>query len=356
MVQAPSNQPPRPTFAISLNGAPVDTDLAMSISKVVVEDGLDFPGMFTLELASKQTPLGTVPWTDDPRLALGAQVEISMGWDDVRDSLMVGEISALEPDFNKSEAHTLVVRGFDLRHRLNRTRRTRSFVGLKDSDIAAQICSQVGVAVQAEDSGVTHDYVVQANQTDLEFLLQRARRMQYELVMSGEVMLFRQVGNAGSTVATLELGDHELLEFQPRMSLLPLTGLAVVGWDQKQKQVIIASAATGAEVSKMEGEQSGALVAGALLGTEVETLIRIPVTSQAEADQIAVGRFNAAVLDFIRGNGRALGRTDLRAGNVIHLGGLGTRFSGQYYVTSVVHSYSSGSGYYTDFRAVRNAS
>lgn len=356
MVQASSNQPPRPTFAVSLNGAPVGTELSMWITNVVVEDGLDLPGMFTIELISKQTRSGPVPWTDEPRLALGAQVEISMGWDDVRQSLMVGEITALEPNFVKHEAPTLVVRGFDRRHRLNRTRRTRSFVGQKDSDIATQIGSQAGIAVQATDSGVTHDYIVQANQTDLEFLLQRARRMQYELAMSGEVMLFRPVANAGSTVVTLELGDHELLEFQPRMSLLPLTGLAVVGWDQKEKQIITASAATGDEVSKMEGSQSGALVAGALLGTEVETLIRTPVASQAEADQMAVGRFNQAVLDFIRGDGRVLGRTDLRAGNVIRLSELGTRFSGQYYVTSVVHSYSSGSGYYTDFRAQRNAS
>jgi phage protein D len=356
MVQAPSNQPPRPTFAVSLNGAPVGTDLSMWITSVVVEDELDIPGMFTIELISKQTLDGPVPWTDDPRLVLGAEVEISLGWDDVLESLMVGEITALEPNFVKDQAPKLVVRGFDRRHRLNRTRRTRSFVGQKDSDIVAQIASQVGIAVQATDSGVTHEYVVQASQTDLEFLQQRARRMRYELAMSGEVMLFRPAANAGSTVATLELGDDELLDFQPRMSLLPLTGVTVVGWDQKEKQIITASAGSGAEVSKMEGTQSGATVAEALLGSEVETLIRTPVASQAEADQIAVGRFNEAVLDFIRGEGRALGRTDLRAGNVIRLSGLGARFSGQYYLTSVTHYYSSGSGYYTDFRAQRNAS
>ena len=35
---------------------------------------------------------------------------------------------------------------------------------------------------------------------------------------------------------------------------------------------------------------------------------------------------------------------------------LGTRFSGQYYVTSAVHRYTRRDGYITDFRVRRNAS
>ena len=41
---------------------------------------------------------------------------------------------------------------------------------------------------------------------------------------------------------------------------------------------------------------------------------------------------------------------------VIGLDDLGTRFSGEYYVTSVVHSFSRHEGYLTDFQVRRNAS
>jgi uncharacterized protein len=344
-----------PSFGMKLNGEPLVADMAMWIVNLTVEDELGLPGMFTLELISKQKKNVPAPWTDEPRLSLGTQVEISLGYGDERESLIVGEITALEPTFSIGGPPTLVVRGFDGRHRLNRTRRTRSFVEQKDSDIVEQIGAKAGLLVAAIDSGVRHAYVLQSDQTDLEFLQERARRMRFELAMDGEVLLFRPVANADSAVVTLTLSG-DLFEFRPRMSFVPLTEVKVLGWDPKEKQAITASARVSDEVSTMAGTQSAAQVAEALLTTQIEMVVRSPVASQAEADQIAIARFNAAALDFIRGEGRARGRTDLRAGTVIRIDDLGKRFGGQYYVTSVVHRYSRRDGYLTDFRVQRNAS
>jgi len=154
---------------------------------------------------------------------------------------------------------------------------------------------------------------------------------------------------------TLTLGD-DLLDFRPRMSLVPLTELRLLGWDPKEKQAIVASTSAGSEVGTMGGARSAAQHAEAVLGEMVETLTRASVASQAEADQMVVGRFNAAALEFICGEGRTRGRTDVCAGCVIRLDDLGERFSGEYFVTSVVHRYSRRDGYRTDFRVRRNAS
>lgn len=355
MVQAARNQPLVPSFAIKLNGTPLIADMSMWIANVVVEDEIGLPSMFTLELISKQQKNTAIPWTDEPRLAIGTEVEISMGYGDRRESLILGEITALEPTFSIAGPPTLLVRGFDMRHRLNRTRRTRSFTDQKDSDIATQIGSDAGVSIEPTDSGVTHAYVLQADQTDLEFLQERAQRMQYEMVMERDILLFRPVGNAGSTVLTLTLND-DLFEFRPRLSFVPLSEVTVLGWDPKQKQPITASATSGDEVSTMAGVQSAARLAEDLLVKQVETVARTPVMSQAEADQIAVAQLNNASLDLIRGDGRVRGRTDVRAGRVIRLDDLGARFSGEYYVTAAVHRYSRRDGYITDFRAHRSAS
>lgn len=355
MVQAPRNQPLVPSFDVKLNGTALVADMALWIANVVIEEDLVLPSMFTLELVSKQQRNGATPWTDEPRLAIGTTVEIGMGYAEQRESLLLGEITALEPTFSIAGPPTLLVRGFDLRHRLNRTRRTRSFVGQKDSDIATQIGSDAGVSVEATDSGVTHAYVLQADQTDLEFLRERARRMRYELAMKRDVLLFRPVANAGATTVTLSVSD-DLLEFRPRMSLVALTSVSVRGWNPKEKQPITASATRGDEVSTMAGRESAAKVAETLLATQVETVVRAPLASQAEADQLAAARFNEAALEFVRGDGRVRGRTDVRAGRVIRLNDLGTRFSGDYYVTAAVHRYSRRDGYLTDFRAQRNAS
>ena len=355
MAHASRTEPLVPSFAVQLNGRPLGTDMALWIVNVTVEDDLDVPSMFTLELISKSDERTTTPWTDDARLTLGATIEISMGYGDDRESLIIGEVTALEPVFSIAGPPTLIVRGYDKRHRLNGVRRTRGFSGRTDKTIADEICAPLHVEIASTDNGVTHEYVLQTNQTDLEFLRERAHRCRFELAMDGETLLFRPVGSAAASAVTLALSD-DLLDFRPRLSLVPTTSVRVFGWDAKGKQTFTSTVNAGAEVSKMAGDQSASEQTFLALGDAQEAIVRVPVATQAEADQLAADRFNAASLDFIRAEGLARGRTDIRAGRVIHLDELGTRFSGDYYVTSAVHRFSRRDGYLTDFRVRRNAS
>src|SRR5262249_51751111 len=161
--------------------------------------------------------------TDDDRLALGTAVEISFGYGDDRSPVFAGEITALEPTFSIAGSPTLTVRGYDKRHRLNGTPRTHSYVDKTDANIAEQICGLRNVPLQATDSGVRHAYVLQADQTDFDFLKQRAERIHFELAMDERGTLnFRPVASATSSELSLTLGD-DLLEFRPRMALVPLT-------------------------------------------------------------------------------------------------------------------------------------
>lgn len=354
MAHARADQPLVPSFGVKVNGQPLVADVGLWIVRVVVEDDLDLPSMFTLEMVSREDVDASTPWTDDPRFELGVAVEVSFGYGDDREALITGEITALEPTFDVGGPPALLVRGYDRRHRLNTTRRTRSFVDQKDSDIASQLAAEAGLPADTIDSTVTHPYVLQADQTDLEFLRERAGRIHFELLMDGETLHFRPVASDAPSVVTLTL-DDDLLDFRPRLSLVPVSEIAVRSWDPRAKQAIVASAASGSEVSTMGGRRSAARQAEDVVGAAVEPVVRTAVVSQAEADQIAVGRFNAASLDFIRGTGRARGRTDVRAGRVVRLDGLGTRFSGEYYVTSAVHHWSQRDGYVTDFRVRRNA-
>jgi phage protein D len=59
-------------------------------------------------------------------------------------------------------------------------------------------------------------------------------------------------------------------------------------------------------------------------------------------------------VDFITGEGTAIGNTDIRAGEVVELNGLGKRFSGLYYITSSTHEVGP-KGYRTRFTVGRSA-
>jgi phage protein D len=268
---------------------------------------------------------------------------------------MIGEITGLEPEYVVDRLPSVIVRGYDRRHRLQRGRKTRTFLAQKDSDIAAQVAKEATLKADVEDSKVIHDYVMQANQTDLEFLQERAGRIQYEVVVIDKTLQFRPVKNNQSEVMTLVIGEH-LLDFYPRLSMVQqICEVSVRGWNPKEKKQILSAADVGFESAEMGGSKSGPQLNQAF-GPMKDLLAMRPAMTQAEADQIAKAALSQKALSLIEGEGTCLGRTDLRSGKVIKITDVGRRFSGQYYVTNAIHRYTAQGGYRTQFQVRRNAS
>jgi phage protein D len=344
----------RPAFAISIDGTALPLATMLSLSAISVDEDAGVPSMFTLELTGGDGDDET-GWIDGDQFAVGAAVTIALGHGEDLGDLIDGEVTALEPVFARGRRPRLTVRGYDRRHRLLRGRRTRSFVQQKDSDIAATIAGEAGLSAETEDSEVVHDYLLQANQTDLEFLDGRARRIEYELVVAGRTLHFRPVQNQQGETLTLTLQD-DLLEFAPRLSTMgQFSALELRGWSAKDRQAIVATAGSGDAVSTMGGSDSGAALTEAAFGASTLLIGDQPVLNQAEADQLARACFNRGLLRLIRGDGICRGRADLHPGQVIRIDGIGTRFSGQYYVSATCHRYAPDQPYRTHFTVARNA-
>ena len=355
MPNANSTQRLAPEFRVRINGADPPLRAVTDLITATVHEDVGAPGMFTLQLINWDMTNLEVTWADDDLFAEGNQVEIQMGYVDNLETLMIGEITGLEPEFSADEVPKLTVRGYDRRHRLLRDRKTRSFTQVKDSDIASQIAGELGLTARVEDSGVTLDYALQHNQTDMEFLQERAWRIGYEVAVDDRALYFGPHRNTESEVLTLAR-DVDLIEFYPRSTVLNQVGqMAVRGWNPKDKAAIVGRAGTGDETTTMDGSTTGPTAADDAFGQASAASVDRPVFSQAEADQIALGLFNGMALAHIRGEGVCIGRADLRAGTVIRMEGLGRRFSGLYYVTSATHRYSPARGYHTAFIVRRNA-
>ena len=343
-------------FEIIINGTPLVVEIKSHINGVIVDDHIDMPGMFLFELTDSEARGEETPLIDDSDLfSLGNAVEIKMGYTDELETLIIGEITGLEPDFVSNGMPVLKVRGYDRSHRLLRGRKTRTFVDQKDSDIVEKIASDAGLTAEVENSNVSHPYVVQSNQTDMAFLKNRAKRIQYEIAVEDKVLFFRPVSNAESEVATLIM-NNDLTEFYPRFSSIrQVSNVSIRSWDPKEKKTILGQAGTGDQVSNMDGQDSGADLADGAFGTATGAVGDSPVMTQAEADQLAKATFNNTLLSLIQAEGSCLGRTDLRSGRTIKIKGIGNRFSGAYYITSVIHQYSPRHGYVSNFTAKRNA-
>lgn len=326
------------------------------ITSVTVEDDLGLPGAFSFELVELEAREGKSTWLDDEQpFALGGRVEIQLGYSDKLATVIAGEITALEPSFDVNSAPVLTVRGYDLRHRLQRNTRTRSYQDVSDSEVVKQIGDAVGVTIDTESSSVKHEYLLQANQNDLDFVQSRADNIDYELVMVAGKLRFRPAAYDAGASATLSVGgDLQELFLSLNLATQP-SNIEVRAWSVKNKAVLVGQAASGSEKSRMGGKSSAAAQAEKAFGTADGRIVATPAASQQEVDASAAARFARAGLTLISAEGRCFGRNDLHAGSVVEIAGAGKRYSGLYYLYSVRHRYDPVRGYETRFQGRRNA-
>lgn len=343
-----------PAISVSVNAAALTRPVLDDLLEVTVQDDIDAPSMATLTLATWNEDELEFTWVDDSRFDPGGALSVSLGYDD---SLLInvfsGEITGVELELEPGSSPKLIVRALDHRHRLLRGTHTRSFQNMKDSDIASQIAQINALSPSVVDSKVKLDYVLQHEQPDLEFLKQRADAIGYEVAVDEKTLFFRPRQLKASPDVTLTSGK-DLIDFNARLSARSQVGeIRVRGWDPAQKTAIVAKAKAGQETAMAPA--GGLKAADGAFGKAVVSIVGRPLSSQAEADQFALGQLENLALGYIVGDGTCFGQPALRAGSVVEVADAGKRFSGPYYVTQARHTYAPQRGYRTSFTVRRNA-
>jgi|SoiMethySBSTD1v2_1073268.scaffolds.fasta_scaffold325558_2 uncharacterized protein len=343
-----------PSFKIFTAGSELPIETALDVYEVKVSDYVEGAGMFTITFNNWNSDRQEFKSIGVSQMTEGTEVEVKAGFNDGVKSLLIGEVTALEPEFTENQAPMLKVHGYDRLHRFRRGRKTRSFLQMKDSDIAQKIAGELQLRADTEDTQITHDYVLQSNQSDIDFLLERARRIDFEVIVKDKTLFFHKAANDKSKVISIEYG-LTLKTFYPRLSTMKQVSEVVVqGWNHKTKEAIVGRAQQGDERTMMNGQNLGVAITKSAFSSSTNVVVTKPVFSQGEANQIAKGLFNEMTVDFITGEASAIGNPDIRAGKVIEILKVGQRFSGPYYVTSSTHLVSSR-GYITKFTFARNA-
>lgn len=324
-------------FKITVNGSAISEDLWNNIVSIVVEEEINLPTMFSITMEIPDEELKE-NWEglDLATFKPGNPVKISMGADDAVE-LMSGEITAM--DFHFDASPKLEIRGYDKMHRLRFGTKTRSFTEKKDSDLVSTIASESGLSADAEATTTVYPYIFQNNQSNYAFLLERAYRIGYELMVNGDKLIFRKSKETETPESTHVFKYGVNLEsFYLSMSVLTRgSAVEVRGWDIKQKKEIVHNADTSSADSKMGGSQSGHEFSSSLKTSPISVLYE-SVLDATDAENIAKALHNNTLESFITGIGLYIGDVQIRAGKTIKIEGIGDKFTGTYYVYSTIHS------------------
>ena len=343
-----------PAFEVRLGGRTLVAQVLVHVTGIAVDLSLDKAGMFTMELSGFGAPQDENEWIDNELFAVGKSVLVKMGYGKTLKTLFGGEITGIDPSFSFDRPPTLMLRGYDRSHRLQRGDRTRTFLRRKYSDIAIRIATEANLTPLVHNSRVVHEFVQQTRQNNLDFLRGLAEKIDYVVMVHDTKLLFQPVGADEDRMITLTM-EKDLIDFSASLSTARQpTRVLVRGWSMREKKEIISQAGPGDEASRMDGTRSAARLIQDNFGESV-AILAVPIMSQAEADQMALARLSQVSLSLIEGGGTTLGHPDLRPGQMIKIAGVGQRFSGRYYVTNTNHRFDQQNGYRTSFTVRRNA-
>jgi phage protein D len=308
-------------------------------------------------------------------LQLGTAVQVLGG---VRDDptarpLVEGEVTALEGLYGEGHPYT-VVRGASLDHRLQRVRRTRTLLNIKDSDLARQVASAAGIPAGTIDATTaTHPVLGQDNQTDWQLLRERAEEDGFEVGVAEGKLYFRAASTASTGTKVKVTAGENLLAFGPRVSTAGLVPeVEVRAWDPVNAKAVAVKkpvAASGVSIGAgdpvaaarkfLKAGPPAAAATNADLGPAPSQQARIvfdrALTIDGNSTQAVTDTAGAlaehAASGFAEADGEMLGDARVVAGAVLDVDGVPAEFAGTWTVSRARHvfDHNHGGGYRTEF-------
>lgn len=195
-----------PAFRVQINGTKLPPDVSKNIQQVSVVSEPNTMDTFSLTLVNEYPKLRWTHSSDATLFSQGSEVIISMGYGDDLQEMIDGEITQISPSFPESGTPVFSIDGHTRMHWLHGSRTTRSFQSMTDKQIVEKIAQEAGLQTQADETDVQHDYIMQANSTDLEFIRDRAAKIHFEVLVKGKTLIFRKSNEASTAIYTFIWG------------------------------------------------------------------------------------------------------------------------------------------------------
>src|SRR5262249_23299373 len=304
--------------------------------------------------------------------------ELYMGYAGKLTAMMKGSCTTMEPSFPTSGGPTLTVRALNVLHRLRRKQYSDSWTDKRESEIATAIGQatdpdthsrrfpipiRIDTAAQAHEKKI--DYVAQQNQYDIDFLFQRARGMGYVVYVGQdpapegkppqEFLYFApsQATQPGLRDVTYELEwGISLIDFKPTLATAnQVRSVTVRNWNRRTNRKIEAKVSLEDASIDINRDLIPLLTRDGCEPRE-DVVVDEPMFTPEQAQRRALAILPDKLKEMVTAEATTIGLPDLRAGQRVEIRGVGSRFSGTYFVTESTHTISD-SGYVTHFTARR---
>jgi phage protein D len=281
-------------------------------------------------------------------IQIGSDVEVSVG--DSGRKMFVGVVTGMRHAF-KQGRETVTITAMDPLIKASASRKTETFEKMTDSDIARKVIGNAGLQVGKVDSTTEkNDYVIQRNESDLEFLKRLAARNDFLVTVNeGKVDFVKAQYGAGP----VEVDTDALEDMDYAMSATQVPpNITTNGWDYVQTKKVEGTAGAGDVIPIGSGKN--AVQAAGQIWKDQSFVADVMTHSQGAAKGTATAELNRLARNFLRGTARVDGNASIFAGAKVRFKGRPQGYNAEVYVISSRHTFENKRGYVTEFTYCSN--
>ena len=276
---------------------------------------------------------------DDEIFTPGNVIEITGGYDDQGETVLFKgcivshsvQLSGDQPVSMKLSCKHIVVK-------MTMEKKTKTFQDKTDSAIIEEILSEHKIKESVESTTIKHEKFTQNDATDWDFVVSRADENGFIVSLDADTVSIKPPGLAQSPVIRLASGDS-ILDFSGELvAENQPASVKGSGYEDQQKPLSV----TAKEPSmNNQGNLQPKELAGKFNAAPQSHLLNTPTTT-AELEAFVNSKLLRIRLNAIRGSVSFVGSPLVKTGTIILLEGVGKRYNGNAYVTSVSHSINKG--------------
>ncbi|MGK0290122.1 MAG: Rhs element Vgr protein [bacterium] len=270
----------------------------------------------------------------------GAEIEIKVGYDQKTESLFKGVIIRQGIRISQQNDSRLVIECKDKAIKMTLARRNANYLKMKDSDIISKLISNNGLSADVGSTQTKYEELVQFNCTDWDFLMTRAEANGLLVNVNDGKVTVDKPDASSSAVLSVEYGT-DLYEFEANLDAeSQLSKVSSVAWDAAEQKIVKGTGKLPSLNAQGDVDQSKLAKVLGIDDYNLQSTIQLEKTA---LDDWASGQLLKSGLSRICGHMTIQGSAKAQVGKIIDLKGVGKRFSGSVYASSVVHRVSAGS-------------
>lgn len=325
------------------------------VTYTILTDGVELPASVPVKHFNIQREVNKIPFAKicisdgDPSIENfpisnedyfipGKEIEIRVGYRGDSFSLFKGLVIKHSNRISNLGAE-LNIECRDKAVKLTIGRKSRHYEDVTDGDIAEEIIDNHGLDKEIESTSVQHKELLRYNTTDWDFVLARIDLIGMICLVEDGKIKIKKPDLSASPVIELLFGAT-ILDFTAEMDArTQYSEVNSLTWDYGNQEI---TEDTGDEPEMEEaGNISGSDLAD-VIGLDSYKIINSGKLTNEELKEFANSKMLKSRLSKIRGKVRFQGFPDVKPGDIISLNGVGDRFSGPVFASSVRHEISNG--------------